>query len=49
MPDRVTGYTALSELNPERQWNFIEINVTAEELQIARSLSFYTSAAFREH
>lgn len=40
VPDRLTGYTALSELNPCRQWNFIEVNVTAEELQQAR-LAFH--------
>ncbi|XP_045158705.2 asparagine synthetase domain-containing protein 1-like isoform X2 [Mercenaria mercenaria] len=37
VPDRLTGYTALSELNPDRLWNFIEVNVTAEQLQEARS------------
>ncbi|XP_060576699.1 asparagine synthetase domain-containing protein 1-like [Ruditapes philippinarum] len=37
VPDRLTGYTALAELNPDRQWNFIEVNVTAEELQKTRS------------
>jgi len=36
VPDRKTGYIALSELNPDRQWNFIEVNVTAQELQVAR-------------
>jgi hypothetical protein len=36
VPDRLTGYTALAELNPDRQWNFIEVNVTAEELQKTR-------------
>ncbi|CAG2218534.1 SPSB3 [Mytilus edulis] len=25
VPDRVTGYTALQELNPNRRWNFIEV------------------------
>ncbi|WAR23018.1 ASND1-like protein [Mya arenaria] len=36
VPDRLTGYTALSELNPSRAWNFIEVNVTEEELKEAR-------------
>lgn len=36
VPDRLTGYTALSELNPRRHWNFIEVNVTAEQLKEAR-------------
>ncbi|XP_052280392.1 asparagine synthetase domain-containing protein 1-like isoform X2 [Dreissena polymorpha] len=36
VPDRLTGYTALSELNPDRPWNFIEVNVTGEELKITR-------------
>ncbi|GAB1608848.1 asparagine synthetase domain-containing protein 1-like [Argonauta hians] len=33
VPDRLTGYTALEELNRHRTWNFVEINVTKEELQ----------------
>ncbi|KAK7483507.1 hypothetical protein BaRGS_00025306 [Batillaria attramentaria] len=33
VPDRQTGYKALSELNPGRQWNFVEVNVTQEVLQ----------------
>ncbi|KAL5021075.1 hypothetical protein ScPMuIL_000230 [Solemya velum] len=36
VPDRVTGYSALAELNPNRQWNFVEVNVTAEELKTLR-------------
>ncbi|XP_036364101.1 asparagine synthetase domain-containing protein 1 isoform X5 [Octopus sinensis] len=36
VPDRLTGYTALEELNPRRKWNFIEINVTKDELQEIR-------------
>ncbi|KAI8786989.1 asparagine synthetase domain-containing protein 1-like isoform X1 [Biomphalaria glabrata] len=36
VPDRVTGITALGELNPNRKWNFIEINVTQEEVQKMR-------------
>ncbi|KAF3695154.1 Asparagine synthetase domain-containing protein 1 [Channa argus] len=38
-PDRITGKAGLKELqnlNPERRWNFIEINVTQEELQKMR-------------
>ena len=26
VPDRLTGYSALSELNPQRQWNFVEVS-----------------------
>ncbi|XP_068602442.1 asparagine synthetase domain-containing protein 1 [Brachionichthys hirsutus] len=39
VPDRVTGKAGLRELlelNPERRWNFVEINVTREELQRGR-------------
>ena len=36
VPDRQTGYIALSELNQNRRWNFVEVNVTADELQHAR-------------
>uniref|UniRef100_A0A0L8IHH6 Asparagine synthetase [glutamine-hydrolyzing] n=1 Tax=Octopus bimaculoides TaxID=37653 RepID=A0A0L8IHH6_OCTBM len=36
VPDRLTGYTALEELNPRRKWNFVEINVTKDELQEIR-------------
>ncbi|KAK7938808.1 hypothetical protein WMY93_002134 [Mugilogobius chulae] len=39
VPDRVTGKAGLEELkalNPERKWNFVEINVTQEELQEMR-------------
>ncbi|CAL9690507.1 unnamed protein product [Knipowitschia caucasica] len=39
VPDRVTGRAGLEELqvlNPERKWNFVEINVTQEELQETR-------------
>lgn len=25
VPDRQTGYKALAELNPRRQWNFVEV------------------------
>ncbi|XP_071118217.1 asparagine synthetase domain-containing protein 1-like [Haliotis cracherodii] len=37
VPDRLTGYVALSELNPNRKWNFVEVNVTQTELQKFRS------------
>ncbi|XP_067677587.1 asparagine synthetase domain-containing protein 1-like isoform X2 [Haliotis asinina] len=37
VPDRQTGYVALSELNPSRKWNFVEVNVTQSELQTFRS------------
>lgn len=39
VPDRITGKAGLQELqdlNPERRWNFVEINVTKEELQKVR-------------
>ncbi|KAJ8417542.1 hypothetical protein AAFF_G00223850 [Aldrovandia affinis] len=39
VPDRVTGRASLKELqalNPDRRWNFVEINVTREELQEMR-------------
>ncbi|XP_061579823.1 asparagine synthetase domain-containing protein 1 isoform X2 [Cololabis saira] len=39
VPDRLTGKAGLKELqnlDPERQWNFVEINVTQEELQKMR-------------
>ncbi|CAH6791601.1 asparagine synthetase domain-containing protein 1 [Phodopus roborovskii] len=39
VPDRVTGKAGLKELqsvNPSRTWNFVEINVSLEELQKLR-------------
>ncbi|TDH07212.1 hypothetical protein EPR50_G00121220 [Perca flavescens] len=39
VPDRITGKAGLKELqdlNPERRWHFVEINVTKEELQTIR-------------
>ncbi|XP_056435464.1 asparagine synthetase domain-containing protein 1 [Gadus chalcogrammus] len=39
VPDRLTGRAGLLELqalNPERKWNFVEVNVTQEELQETR-------------
>ncbi|XP_028992682.1 asparagine synthetase domain-containing protein 1 [Betta splendens] len=39
VPDRITGRAGLKELqdlNPDRRWNFVEINVTQEELQELR-------------
>lgn len=39
VPDRITGKAGLKELqdlNPERKWNFVEVNVTQEELQEMR-------------
>ena len=41
VPDRKTGRESLKELrkiDPERQWNFIEINVTKEELQTCQEV-----------
>ena len=29
VPDRLTGYSALSELNPQRQWNFVEVSTVS--------------------
>ncbi|KAL9951054.1 hypothetical protein ACROYT_G043647 [Oculina patagonica] len=40
VPDRITGISGLEELqriNPSRQWNFIEVDVTLNELQEMRS------------
>ncbi|NXI41379.1 ASND1 protein, partial [Galbula dea] len=39
VPDRITGRAGLKELeaiNPSRSWNFVEINVTREELKQMR-------------
>ncbi|XP_058156486.1 asparagine synthetase domain-containing protein 1 isoform X1 [Dasypus novemcinctus] len=39
VPDRITGRAGLKELqaiNPSRMWNFVEINVSLEELQKLR-------------
>lgn len=39
VPDRITGRAGLQELknlSPQRKWNFVEINVTQEELQDTR-------------
>ncbi|KFQ19660.1 Asparagine synthetase domain-containing protein 1, partial [Merops nubicus] len=39
VPDRITGRAGLKELeaiNPSRSWNFVEINVTLEELKTMR-------------
>lgn len=39
VPDRITGKAGLKELqdvNPDRRWNFVEINVMQEELQKMR-------------
>uniref|UniRef100_A0A3P8YCE1 Asparagine synthetase domain-containing protein 1 n=1 Tax=Esox lucius TaxID=8010 RepID=A0A3P8YCE1_ESOLU len=39
VPDRITGRAGLQELivlNPERRWNFVEINVTQKELHEMR-------------
>ncbi|KAL1456186.1 hypothetical protein WDU94_000933 [Cyamophila willieti] len=40
VPDRITGQSSLRELTslcPERQWNFVEINITRKELEEERS------------
>ena len=36
VPDRVSGLKSLSELNPARRWNFVEINITLDELRKER-------------
>ncbi len=37
VPDRISGLECLKELNQERKWNFVEINVTHEELKELRA------------
>jgi len=37
VPDRISGFDSLRDLNPSRKWNFVEINVTCAELQQCRS------------
>ncbi|XP_066491840.1 asparagine synthetase domain-containing protein 1 [Tiliqua scincoides] len=42
VPDRITGRAGLEELktiNPSRSWNFVEINVTLEDLKAKRQQS----------
>ncbi|XP_058665271.1 asparagine synthetase domain-containing protein 1 [Ammospiza caudacuta] len=44
VPDRITGRAGLKELeaiNPSRTWNFVEINVTLEELKKMRKEHIY--------
>ena len=36
VPDRVSGLKSLSELNQARKWNFVEINVSVDELRKER-------------
>ncbi|XP_064625702.1 asparagine synthetase domain-containing protein 1-like [Lineus longissimus] len=39
VPDRMTGLSGLEELvtlNPKRQWNFVEVNITVDELKRKR-------------
>ncbi|CAL1529841.1 unnamed protein product [Lymnaea stagnalis] len=36
VPDRQTARVALSELNPNRNWNFVEINISQAEAQTVR-------------
>lgn len=36
VPDRITGRSALRELSKTRRWNFVEVDVTLEELQKVR-------------
>ena len=40
VPDRITGLSGVAELNqinPDRTWNFVKVDVTLEELQIERA------------
>ena len=37
VPDRVSGKECLKELNSKRKWNFVEINVTYDELKESRA------------
>jgi len=37
VPDRISGQDGVRELNRNRVWNFVEVNVTLEELKAARS------------
>lgn len=37
VPDRISGLECLKELNPKRKWNFIEINITHDELKDLRA------------
>eukprot|EP00794_Sanderia_malayensis_P007908 gene7908-8762_t len=36
VPDRITGRSGVKELNPRRIWNFIEVNITLDEVKQAR-------------
>ena len=36
VPDRISGIETLKELNPKRHWNFVEINITVDELKRER-------------
>ncbi|RNA31282.1 asparagine synthetase domain-containing 1 [Brachionus plicatilis] len=36
VPDRISGIKSLQELNPKRNWKFVEINVTLDELRKER-------------
>lgn len=36
VPDRLSGRETLKELNPNRKWNFVEVNVTLDELRTER-------------
>ncbi|XP_062578607.1 asparagine synthetase domain-containing protein 1-like [Saccostrea cucullata] len=37
VPDRQTGIVAVQELNPDRKWNFVMVNVSIAELQKQRA------------
>jgi len=37
VPDRITGRVGVKELNPKRKWNFVEINITLEDVKAARA------------
>lgn len=36
VPDRLSGMESFKELNPSRKWNFVEINITLDELRAER-------------
>jgi asparagine synthetase B (glutamine-hydrolysing) len=36
VPDRISGLESLKELNKNRKWNFVEINITLDELRKER-------------
>lgn len=37
VPDRISGLECLKDLNPLRKWNFVQINITNDELKSVRA------------